>query len=149
MAYEIKIENLRELQANFKKFPQIADKELQTATKEAGKRILQTEKEEVPVKTATLKRSITFDYRPIQASIFPTVKYALPLHDGSKPHTIVPSKKRVLAFKSGGKMIFTRKVKHPGYKGNRFVERTVKKTSGKVNDLFSKCLDNIIKLLVK
>lgn len=147
--YEIEIKNLKELQDAFKKSPQIVDKELQNATKEAGKLVLQTEKEEVPVKTATLKRSITLDYRPIQVSIYPTVKYALPVHEGSKPHVIIPIRKQALAFKSGGKMIFAKRVNHPGYKGNRFVERTVSKTSSKINDLFTKCLESIINLLVK
>ena len=133
----------------FKKAPQVVDKGLQATVKEAGKLILRTEKEEAPVKTGNLRRTIQLDYRPIQASIYPTVKYALPVHEGSRPHVIVPVRKKVLAFKSGGKMIFAKRVNHPGNKPNPFVERTVSKTSSKVNDLFNKCLDNIINLLVK
>lgn len=147
MPYEIKIENLNELRAAFKKAPDIADKELQQATKEAGKLILATEKEEAPVKTGQLRRSITLDYKPISVSIYPTVNYALPIHEGSKPHIITPKNKSVLAFKKDGKMIFARKVNHPGNKPNKFVERTVNKTESKVNSLFSKALDNIINFL--
>lgn len=83
MAYEVKIENLNELRQAFEKSPKIVGKELENATKDAGKKILSTEKNEVPVKTATLKRSITLNYRPIQASIFPTVKYAQFVHEGT------------------------------------------------------------------
>ena len=147
--YEIKIENLQELRAAFKKASEITDKELQNATKDAGKFILATEKSEVPVKTGQLRRSITLEYRPISASIYPAVKYALPVHEGSRPHVITPKSKSVLAFKKGGKMIFARRVNHPGNKPNKFVERTVSKSENPVNAFFSKALDNIINFLVK
>jgi HK97 gp10 family phage protein len=147
MPYEIKIENLNELRAAFQKAPEIADKELQKATKDAGKLILATEKTEAPVKTGQLRRSITLEYRPISATITPTVNYALPVHEGSKPHIITPRRKSVLAFKKNGKLIFARKVNHPGNKPNKFVERTVNKSENPVNALFLKALDNIIKFL--
>jgi len=146
MPYDIKIENLDELRAAFKKAPDIASKELQQATKEAGKIILATEKTEVPVKTGQLRRSITLDYKPISVSIYPTVNYAFSVHEGTKPHVILP-KGKVLAFKKNGKMIFARRVNHPGNKPNKFVERTVDKTESKVNSLFSKALENIINFL--
>lgn len=147
--YEIRIENLQELRSLFKKAPKAVSKELETATKEAGKLILRTEKEEVPVKTAQLKRSITFEYRPISASIYPTVKYAKPVHDGSKPHVILPTRKKFLRFKINGKWVYARKVNHPGNKPNKFVERTVNKTSSPVNKLFEKALEAIINALSK
>ena len=147
--YEIKIENLNELRAAFKKASDITDKELQSATKNAGKLILATEKNEVPIKTGQLRRSITLEYRPITATITPTVKYALPVHEGSRPHIITPKRKSVLAFKIGGKMVFARRVNHPGNKPNKFVERTVNRTESPVNALFSKAMDNIINFLTK
>jgi HK97 gp10 family phage protein len=147
--YEIKIDNLQELREAFKKAPEITDKELQKATKDAGKFILATEKSEVPVKTGQLRRSITLEYRPISVSIYPAVKYALPVHEGSRPHVIVPKTKKMLAFKIGGKMVFAKRVNHPGNKPNPFVDRTVSKSESPVNAFFSKALDNIINFLVK
>jgi hypothetical protein len=148
MAYVIEVQNLKELQEAFKKFPQIVDKELQAGTKDAGKLVLSTEKQEVPVKTGQLRRSITLDYKPISVSIYPTVKYALPLHEGSKPHVILPVRKQVLAFRKGGKLIFAKRVNHPGYKGNRFVERTVSIVTAPINRIFEKVLDTVIGKIV-
>lgn len=145
--YEIQIENLEELRAAFKKAPEIVSKELEKATKDAGKLILATEKSEVPIKTGQLRRSITLEYKPISVSIYPTVKYALPVHDGSKPHVIM-AKGKALVFKKDGKLIFARRVNHPGNKPNPFVERTVSKTESPVNNLFTKALENIINFLV-
>jgi len=149
MSYEIKIENLDELRAAFEKAPQITANELEKATKNAGKIILATEKSEVPIRTGTLRRSITMDYRPISVSIYPTVKYALPVHEGTQPHVIVPVKKQALVFKKGGKMVFARRINHPGTKPNRFVERTVAKSESPINAFFIKALDNIINYLTK
>ncbi len=149
MPYEIRIENLPELRELFRKAPKVVSKELETATKEAGKLILRTEKEEVPVKTAQLKRSITMDYRPISVSIYPTTKYAIPVHEGSKPHVILPTRKKFLRFKINGKWVYAKKVNHPGNKPNKFVERTVSKTASPVNKLFEKALDAILNALSK
>lgn len=149
MAYEIKIENLNELQAVFKKAPEATDRELQKATKDAGKLILATEKTEVPIKTGQLRRSITLDYRPISVSVYPTVKYALTVHEGAKPHVIIPIRKQVLAFRKNGRVVFAKRVNHPGNKPNKFVERTVDKTESPVNAFFVKALENIINFLTQ
>jgi hypothetical protein len=147
MSYEIKILHLDELRAAFKKAPDITAKELEKATKEAGKTILATEKEEVPIKTGQLRRSITLDYHPISVSIYPTVNYALPVHEGTKAHIILPVRASVLAFKKNGKMVFVKRVNHPGSKANKFVERTVQRTENGINNLFQRALDNIIQFL--
>lgn len=49
---------------------------------------------------------------------------ALLHHEGSRPHEIVPRRKKVLVFyaDSGrGPLVFTRRVRHPGFRGNRFL----------------------------
>ena len=147
--YEIKIKSLDQLRKSFEISPKTVGKELERATKSSGKFILRTEKEEVPVKTAQLKRSITLDYRPISASIYPTVKYALPVHEGRKPSTIYPRRKKVLRFKINGKWIFAKKINHPGSKANKFVDRTVRKSDRPINNFFDKALKNIINTLAK
>lgn len=149
MPYEIKIEHLDELREAFKRSPKIVGSALEKATKDSGKLILATEKSEVPIKTGQLRRSITLDYRPISVSIYPSVKYALPVHDGQEPHTIVPLTKKVLRFKVGGKWVYARRVYHPGTKGNPFVERTVARSEGGVNSYFDSALDQIINQLTE
>lgn len=149
MPYEIKIQNLDELREAFKKSPEVVGKELEKATKGAGKHILATEKAEVPIKTGTLRRSITMDYRPISVAIYPTVKYALPVHEGSGAHVIFPKTKKVLRFRVGGKWVFARKVNHPGTKANPFVERTVAKADRGVNDYFMTAMDDIINFFTR
>lgn len=147
MAYEIKIEHLAELREAFKQAPREVDKFLQRATKDAGKLILQTEKEEVPIKTGQLRRSIVMDYRPIAISIYPTVNYAPNVNFGTKAHVILPRTKKVLRFRSGNSWVFAQRVYHPGTKANPFVERTVARSEGGVNRYFDTALDEIINFL--
>lgn len=147
MPYEITIDHLDELREAFKQAPKEVDRFLQKATKDAGKLILQTEKNEVPIKTGQLRRSIVMDYAPISVSIYPTVNYAIGLNFGTKPHTILPRAKKVLRFKSGGGWVFATRVNHPGTKANPFVERTVTKSEGGVNKFFDTALDEIINFL--
>jgi hypothetical protein len=147
--YEIEVKGLDELREAFRKAPQKVGPELERATKDAGKEILGIEKDEVPVKTAALKRSITMDYRPISVSIYPTVKYAYYVHEGTKPHEILPRVKKALRWRSGKSWVFAKRVSHPGTKANPFVERTVRRAESPVNSYFEKALDNIVNFLTK
>lgn len=64
-----------------------------------------------------------------------TAKYAEYVHEGTRPHVIVPRTKKALAFKghvapntvgkSGMQLVFTRTVNHPGTKGRPFLRRAM------------------------
>ncbi|WP_171021284.1 hypothetical protein, partial [Glutamicibacter sp. V16R2B1] len=48
---------------------------------------------------------------------------ALLHHEGSRPHVIVPRRKKVLVFvpRGGGPWVFTKRVRHPGFRGNKYL----------------------------
>ena len=50
------------------------------------------------------------------------LNYALYHHEGTKPHTIVAKRAKTLRFHSGGRVIYTRAVNHPGTKANRYLK---------------------------
>lgn len=50
-----------------------------------------------------------------------TAPYAHAIDLGAKPHVIVPRRARALRFISRGKLVFARKVNHPGNKPYRFL----------------------------
>lgn len=52
-----------------------------------------------------------------------TAKYAAAQDLGSKPHVIRARRRKFLAFKVGGRLVFARSVKHPGTKPTRFLYR--------------------------
>lgn len=51
-----------------------------------------------------------------------TVNYAYLHHEGAKPHVIVPNRVQVLRFTAGSRVIYTRKVLHPGVRANRYLK---------------------------
>jgi hypothetical protein len=42
-------------------------------------------------------------------------------HEGTKPHVILPNTAKQLRFVASGRMVYTRKVLHPGTKANRYL----------------------------
>lgn len=49
------------------------------------------------------------------------LSHALMHHEGTKPHVIMPSRAQMLRFSAGGRIIYTRKVNHPGTRPNRYL----------------------------
>lgn len=52
-----------------------------------------------------------------------TAKYVMPHHDGSRPHVIRPKRAQFLRFTVGGKVVYARKVNHPGNRANPFLRK--------------------------
>ena len=50
------------------------------------------------------------------------VQYALAHHEGTKPHIIKPNKAKALRFTAGTRVIYSRAVKHPGTRANRYLK---------------------------
>lgn len=60
------------------------------------------------------------------ARVGSNVEYLLPVHEGSRPHIIVPKNKRALKFQKNNKTIFAKRVNHPGNKPNPFLRDALK-----------------------
>lgn len=146
MSYAIKVDNLDKIRSEFVKAPRVVAGQLEKGVKEAGAVILEKEKSEAPIKTGTLRRSIEMSYRPIGVTIYPKSGYAYFVHFGTglygeRRAMIVPKRAKMLAWKSGGKMIFAKAVR--GQKANAFVERTADQVGPKINRVFDNILKNI------
>lgn len=50
--------------------------------------------------------------------------------NGTPPHPIFPSRKKVLRFTVGGRIVYTKRVDHPGTKPNNFLWKSVLMASG-------------------
>lgn len=66
------------------------------------------------------------------------VEYASWVHDGTRPHTIVPVNASVLAFfwERVGRFVFFMKVNHPGNAPNPWFRRTLDSTSDLLSSLW-------------
>ena len=79
-----------------------------------------------PVKFGELRNSLfsrqTTMYR---MEIGSRSRYAIFVEKGTRPHMIYPVRARALRFVVDGKVVFARKVRHPGTRAQPFVKPTV------------------------
>jgi hypothetical protein len=92
---------------------------------------------ETPRKTGNLSRAnaiLSVSDREVRYGN--RANYAVPVHEGSKPHTIVPTRRKALRFapsasgrrlsgspQTGAQVVFAKRVRHPGNKANPFMAR--------------------------
>jgi hypothetical protein len=93
---------------------------------ERARRIVVAARMQAGMKTGRLKASIHMRHmRGGPAGQYVMVgsnlHYALLHHEGTKPHLIVPNRSSVLRFSSGGRVIYTHAVRHPGTRPNRYL----------------------------
>lgn len=75
-----------------------------------------------PVDTGELLSANRFSRNERVVSIENQKDYAAPVHEGSRPHKIVPRNAKALKFTIGGRTVFARSVWHPGTTANPFIE---------------------------
>jgi HK97 gp10 family phage protein len=99
-----------------------------------------------PWKTGKLARSIVKEVDEYgEAKIRVLAPYANYVINGTAPHEIRPVNASVLVFKAAdGKLVFTKLVRHPGTKPNRFLQEAVEKAREKVEELFSELFEELI-----
>jgi len=71
------------------------------------------------------------------------INYASFVLFGTKPHKIEAKNKKSLRFVSGGLLRFVKSVKHPGYKGDNFLDKGAKKTFDNLENIYKEVLDGI------
>ncbi|MEM0010793.1 MAG: HK97 gp10 family phage protein [Candidatus Bathyarchaeia archaeon] len=78
-----------------------------------------------PVRTGTLRASITKRVGDKEAEVGPTVPYAVYVEFGARPHEIQPVHARALRFEAAGRVVFAMRVQHPGTRPQPFIRETV------------------------
>ena len=100
--------------------------------------------------TGTLRRSIQKRVDGAERGVvFTDEKYAPYVEFGTRPHTITPKTGKMLAFKVGGKMVFARKVNHPGSKPYPYMTPAFEESTPKVQDIYAKLGAEVVKELAK
>jgi hypothetical protein len=102
---------------------------------------IREQKIEVPRRTGNLGRSIRIGrVTPKEAETIASANYAVYVHEGTRAHDIRPKNKKALRFpanggsatlagrvRSGGQVRFAKRVRHPGTKANKWMERGARK----------------------
>jgi hypothetical protein len=90
-----------------------------------GRIIVAAAKAQVGVDTGRLKNSISMSQSRApygqSMTIGSPLSYALAHHEGTRPHIITPDRAQALRFTSGSRVVYSRLVRHPGTKPNKFL----------------------------
>lgn len=90
-----------------------------------GLQILAGSKAMVGVRTGNLKRSLSLRQgirgRVQYVEVGSNVRHAYWHHEGTKPHEIRGHEGRIMRFNVGGRVVYARKVSHPGTKPRKYL----------------------------
>ena len=128
----IKVQGLEEAINAAKRFPGAADRQIDFTMGRAANMGMTWMYPDTPVGNTMGLRNSLFSRQisPSSMEIGATAPYAVFVHQGTRPHEILPVRAQALRFRVGGihgQWIFRRRVWHPGTKPNPFVKRTVDK----------------------
>lgn len=70
------------------------------------------------------------------------INYATFVLYGTRPHKISPKDKKALRFSSVGNFVFSKLIKHPGYKGDNFLYDGANDTFKKLDNIINKVVEN-------
>lgn len=143
---EIRVDapNLAALQALATQLPQWVDVEVGRAMQEA---VLIAEPEiaqRTPVDTGRLRGSVASDVQKRgdwEGRVFTQqVPYAVPVEEGTQPHEIHARNGKALRFRAGGRVLFRRKVQHPGTKGAHMFRDGAAASEARIGECFARAL---------
>lgn len=143
---KIEIKGLKQLNSKFKKMPTKVKTALRDSIRTAVFVIRPIMRQEAPVRSGKLSRNIYAKVEGMRGEVGPNLeatKYAFFVHQGTKPYTIYPKRKKALYWK--GALHPVRKVNHPGIKANPFVDRTASKVGKPVEKIFQNAINKILK----
>lgn len=144
--FNIEIQGLDKLNANFQKGPKTVYDGLTRAINKSAMIIVRNVKLVSPVKTGNLRRGVRATFGNLSAKIgVYNAPYAIYVHEGYGPHTIYPVRKKALFWP--GAMHPVKSVRHPGYKGNPFMKIGLDNSRVEVNKTFDVEIQNILNKL--
>lgn len=100
---------------------------LQARMESLQRRVANQARQDVPVKTGHLGRSVRegairfVGPLTVEGSVEATASYAAAVHEGARPHVIRPRTAKALRFEVGGRTVFAKMVRHPGMKARPFL----------------------------
>lgn len=145
----IKLKNADKIMRAMREAPSNASKGIQTAVAKTVLTVERDAKKLAPVNKGTgggnLRQSIRSSSNGMSGSVEVGASYAVPVHEGTRPHVIMAKKARVLANRRTGQM-FGKRVNHPGTKAQPFLREAVETNAEKINNYFLDAIKGIIKL---
>ena len=100
-----------------------------------GLRAVLYQKQLVAVRTGNTRRTIRLAKVTRRSATTSVQGAGAYLESGTRPHVIVPRKKRALRFKASGGVVFAKRVNHPGTKAQPFMVPGARKAISEADGL--------------
>jgi len=147
---EIKVEGFKEMQDHINKAVSGANSTYTKAMFKATSTVQSAARKNLYVghglKRGTLRRSIFTKVSALKGIIGVGEKYGPYVEYGTRPHTILPTRRKALAFKDkGGKLIFARSVRHPGTREIPFMRPAAEDSIGIINNIFREAIEVVVR----
>lgn len=141
----IRLQGMDKLRAGMKRAPTVVRRHIGEGLQESVIELEATARRESPIDTGRLKAAhrTSVDKLRLRGEVTNVTKYATAVHEGSSPHVIRPRRKKALSWPGARHPV--KKVNHPGFKGDPWFERTVKKKRGKVERIMQKSVNRALK----
>lgn len=149
---EIKAElkNAKQIEAALKRYPQASLSVFNTAIRKSVLTVQRETMKRAPVNKQSgggnLRQSIKTSLYSLKGIVYAGAKYAIYVHEGTRPHTIRVKNKKVLANRRSGQF-FGREVKHPGTRKRPFLLEAVNSTRRTIDGYFTRAMIDIIKMI--
>ncbi len=104
--------------------------------REAARRAEELIRERAPRRSGRLADSVSSEVRGNEALVGPKVPYAVFIERGTRPHEIRPRSARALRFLAKGRLVFARRVWHPGIRPRFFVLRAAEALRSELGGIF-------------
>lgn len=139
LSYGVEIKGLDSLLADVRKAGGSADRLVRAAIQNSTSHIQSRAREKAPHRTGTLQRSIMTEVSMSNGRVYVGEKYGIYFEMGTGIYGqyrryIVPKNAKVLAWRSGGSMVFAKRVR--GIPKQPFFKPAIDESKGYVNDQF-------------
>lgn len=147
---KLKIKDYGKIQAALQKSPTTVLKHVQEAIKTGSMMFYRTLQLKAPADTSNLARTVETVLKPLKAEIYPTAKYAIFVHEGTKPHFVSAKKLEKWARHKGvNPYAVAKAIAKRGTKANPFMDKTAQATFPDIEKMFNDKLKQAIDQVAK
>lgn len=141
----ITVQNFEEIKRKFRDFEPKLEKEMKIALNKSLLWILRLTKENINMMTKThtamLKNRWAIKLDSFKGKLYSLVFYAVYVHEGTRPHVILPKIKQALYWK--GAKYPVKIVHHPGTSPRKFLEKAVLMSLDKVKEFLNEAIKKV------
>ncbi len=70
--------------------------------------------------------------------------YAVPIHEGIRPHMIFPKRRKALRWVKGSDFVFSKRARFPGWQKDPFLYDALRTNEQKINDIFDRYTERAV-----